>query len=154
MRRLAFAALSLAFLATACQPATTELTEEQKAAIADTVNQLHASLTDALNARDADRFFASYSDDMLWGGAYGFGTRAVVEDAVRAGMESSTDAEWDISWYDTAVKVLGPDTAVFWGSYGGGDERTHTTLVYARVDGEWKMVHAHASPAESPPEGY
>ena len=54
MRRLAVAALSLAFLA-ACQPATIELTEEQRAEIAAEVEALHAASWDAWRAADLDQ---------------------------------------------------------------------------------------------------
>ena len=59
MRRLALTVLSLAFLA-ACQPATTELTEEQKAEIAAEVNAINAGFWDAWRATDFDQGMSYY----------------------------------------------------------------------------------------------
>ena len=66
MRRLALAALSLAFLVTACQPARTELTEEQKAAIEEEVRQTVDDMGDAYSALDFDRFRSFLADDLRW----------------------------------------------------------------------------------------
>jgi SnoaL-like domain/Prokaryotic membrane lipoprotein lipid attachment site len=59
MRRTLFAALALTVLA-ACQPATTELTDGQKAEIAAEVNALHADFWDAWRAADVDRGLSYY----------------------------------------------------------------------------------------------
>ncbi len=65
--RLLFFAIPAAIVLTACQPATTELTEEHKAAIEDTIQQLNTELTVAMNARDCDSWLLSLSDDIRWG---------------------------------------------------------------------------------------
>ncbi len=65
MRRLAFAAVSLAFLATACQPATTELTEEQSAAIAEELAQefdAYAAVVRQLDQEGVMSFFQQSED--------------------------------------------------------------------------------------------
>ena len=155
MRRLVFAVLSLAFLATACQPATTELTEEQKAAIADTIRQVNNELNAAINARDVDSWLLGLSDDIRWGMTYGYGSLANIEGMLRPALAAAADTEWGMDWGEPAVRVLGPDAAVLWGTYtvrGSAGVRTHTTLVYARVDGEWKIVHGHSTDAEPLPE--
>ena len=54
MRRFVFPVLALTILV-ACQSAVTELTEEQKAAITDTVNILMAEYWDAERTADYDR---------------------------------------------------------------------------------------------------
>ena len=66
MRRLTLAALSLAFLVTACQPATTELTEEQEAAIEEEVRQTLDDMGDAGSALDFDRLRSFLADDIRW----------------------------------------------------------------------------------------
>ena len=62
MPRLALAAVSLAFLA-ACQPATTELTEEQKAEIAAEVASVMDEFLDAWREADYDRALSFFSND-------------------------------------------------------------------------------------------
>lgn len=155
MRRIVLAAFALTVLA-ACQPATTELTEEQKAAIADTIQQVNTEHAVAMNARDLDSWLSGLSDDIRWAIPYGYGSHSQIEDAVRSGLDAATDTTgWGMDWEETHVRVLGPDAAVLWGTYAArfyDDERVHTTLVYARVDGEWKVVHGHSTNAEPPPE--
>jgi uncharacterized protein (TIGR02246 family) len=155
MRRFILAAFALTLLA-ACQPATTELTEEQRAAITDTIQQVHTELGEALNARDLDSWLSGLSDDIRWAIPYGYGSHSQIENAVRSGLDAATDTtEWGMDWEETFVRVLGPDVAVLWGTYaarGTDGERVHTTLVYARVDGEWKVVHGHSTDAVPPPE--
>jgi hypothetical protein len=72
MRRLTLSVLSLAFLA-ACQPTTAELTEEQKAAITDSVTQLSAEMQSAFDNKDA-AYFDYFSD---WTTSSAAGNRSV-----------------------------------------------------------------------------
>jgi len=152
MRRFVFAAFALTVLA-ACQPVATEMTEEQKAEIAETIQQMNTELAVAMNARDLDSWLSGLSDDIRWAIPYGYGSHSQIEDAVRSAPTDTT--EWGMDWEETFVRVLGPDAAVLWGTYaarGTEGERVHTTLVYAHVDGEWKVVHGHSTDAEQPPE--
>jgi len=61
MRRLAFAVLSLAFLATACQPAGAPLSDEDVASI----RSLATSYAQAYMAKDVEAVAAVYADDAL-----------------------------------------------------------------------------------------
>jgi hypothetical protein len=56
MRHTILPALAFYIAAIACQPASTELTEEQKAAIADSVTQLSAEMQNAFDNKDAAYF--------------------------------------------------------------------------------------------------
>ena len=153
--RLLFFAIPAAIMLTACQPATTELTEEQKAAIEDTIQQLNTELTVAMNARDFDSWLLSLSDDIRWGFPYGYSSHADIEGTLRSMLDAATDTEWGLDWDETFVRVLGPDAAVLWGTYtlrGSDGAQIHATQVYARVDGEWKIVHGHSTVAAPPPE--
>ena len=155
MRSLVFAVLSLAFLVSACQPTTNELTAEQKAAIADTIRQVNSELNAAINARDLDSWLLGLSDDVRWGMTYGYGSLVNIEGLLRSESAAAADTEWGQDWGEPAVRVLGPDAAVLWGTYvvrGSAGLRVHTTLVYARVDGEWKIVHGHSTDAPPPRE--
>lgn len=155
MRRLTLAALSLAFLVTACQPATTELTEEQKAAVEEEVSQLQADLGDAWSALDFDRFRSFLADDLRWAISPGpFLTMEDLEPGLRAymsGISEITSEDEDLLF----VRVLGPDAAVAgWTSHEtvvdvdgvSSSVATTGTLVWARVDGVWKVVHGHQHP--------
>ena len=154
MRRLALAALSLPLLVTACQPATTELTEERKAAIEEEVRQTADDLGDAWNARDFDRFRSFFADDLRWGiSPWPFLTMKDIEPEMRAYL--SGISETTLEDEDSFVRVLGPDAAVYsWMSHEtvvdangvSSSVRTAGTFVWARVGGVWKVVHGHQHP--------
>ncbi len=154
MRRLALAALSLAFLVTACQPATTELTEEQKAAIEEEVRQTQDDMDDAWSALDFDRFRSFFADDLRWAiSPWPFLTMEDIEPGFRAYV--SGISETTLEDEDSFVRVLGPDAAVYgWTSHEtvvdvngvSSSVRTAGTFVWARVDGVWKVVHGHQHP--------
>jgi hypothetical protein len=61
MRRFVLTASALTVLA-ACQPATTELTEEMKAEIAAEVEQRVAEYADAIQLRDIDDMLEFWAD--------------------------------------------------------------------------------------------
>ncbi len=154
MRRLALAALSLAFLATACQPATTELTDEQKAAIEEEVRQVGDDMGEAWRALDFDRARSFLADDMDWAiPPMPFTTIEEIEPGARAYI--SGISEITLEDEDLFIRVLGPDAAVV-GSTShetvvdvngvSSSTRTALTLVWARADGVWKLVHGHQHP--------
>ena len=156
MRRLALAALSLAFLVTACQPATTELTEEQRATIEEEVRQMQDDAGDAYRALDFDRARSFLADDLRWAfSPVRFLTMEDLEPALRAYM--SGISETTLEDEDSFVRVLGPDAAVYsWTSHEtvvdvngvSSSVRTAGTFVWARVDGVWKVVHGHQHPID------
>ena len=154
MRRIVLAAFAVTVLA-ACQPPTTELTEEQRTAIADTVRQLAVSFSDAWNTLDPDTHLSFYSDDVM----YGFGGRFRDAESFREATTSFMNlfAEFDQSWDSLFVQVLGPTVAVTGGTVQWTNVRKSgesslggeaMTLVWHRVDGEWKVVHIHSSQDE------
>ena len=161
MRRLVFAVLSLTFLA-ACQPATTGLTEEQKAEIAAEVNAVVAATWDEWREYDLDGGMAGFLDspDLMFAldGALlpGFdtirGTFAAMNEGV-ASMEVTID--------ESHTVVLAPDVVSVTqsGRFAPTDTDGVTapemsfalTLVYVRHNGEWKILLGHESfPAPEP----
>ncbi len=153
MCRLPLAALSLAFLVTACQPATTELTDEQKAAIEEEVRQMQADMGDAYSALDFDRFRSFLADDLRWAFSPApFLTMEDIEPGIRAVMSGISETTSEDEMF---VRVLGPDAAVVGLTSHetvvdvngvSSSVRTAMTLVWARVDGVWKVVHGHQHP--------
>ena len=155
MRRFVLAAFALTVLA-ACQPATTELTEEQKAEIAAEVNLRSDMLWDELRQPDFDRlatfvhqtpgaFSVSNGRFTEWSPASDSITRAAL-------------AEWEdqVLWVSEArTVVLSPD--VVYTMRVGTDsvtfrsgEATPTrpwawTNLWVRRDGEWKVMYSHGS---------
>jgi len=108
MHRLALAAVSLAFLATACQPATTELSEEQKAAIADSVTQLSAEMQSAFDNEDAAYFdyFSDWTTSSAAGNRSLEASRSFVRESVWANNTQTSESG------QTRTRVLGPDAVV------------------------------------------
>jgi len=150
MRRPALAALSLGFLA-ACQPTTTELTDAQRAATADTVRRL----TDLVLAQTGDA--DAWMDLFATGPEFKYVQNGVIlsRDDLAEEMESflGACAEQSWAWDDVHVVVLGPDAAVVTAIYHGAFtdtsgqrftfDRTVVTYVYSHGDGAWKIAHAH-----------
>jgi len=100
MRRLTLSVLSLAMLA-ACQPATTELTEEQKAEIETTVKQIATENWRAWLAQEDVNQVMSVNSD--WAGTPWDGTSSPQE--LRASLlshwenwdyQQDVDIEWDV----------------------------------------------------------
>ena len=156
MRRFALAALSLAFLATACQPATTELTEEQKAEIAAEVSAINAEWWDLWRAADIDRGMSYFYDspDLVFAmeGALTHGY-ADLDAIVRTEMASVASQE--IKFIDSETTVLAPDAvciteaATFTATDTAGvttPEATFAiTTIWMRRGGEWKIHMSHES---------
>ncbi len=153
MRRLALAVVALAFLA-ACQPATTELTEEQSAAVADTVRQLADAFFDDFRAGDVDGAFAPFSSEIVWAEN---GVLAANRDSlvtVWSGFFASIQEVTSGDWGEVHVTVLGPGAAVFNASFDWagvdttgaelGGSGVWTTVWQRTVDG-WKIVQGHES---------
>ena len=152
MRRLI---LPLVLMVVACQPATMELTEEQKAEIAAEVNALQADLWDAWREMDIDRalsfgrdvpeFMFAY-EGQLW-------DYAEFEEAARsvsADVESQT-----FTITESQTTVLAPDvvciteqgTNVATDTMGetGPEVAFAITVIWVHRDGEWKIEHNHES---------
>jgi hypothetical protein len=157
MRRLALVVLSLAFLV-ACQPATTELTEEQKAEVAAELNAIKADFWDAWREWDVDRGMSYYhnSPDFIWANeGLLIGWEALNEAARAANLESQA-----IAINESRVTVLDVDAVhmVEQGTYSEtdtdgvtGPEMTFAfSALWLRSNGEWKVhaVHVSRLPAE------
>ena len=133
MRRLAFAAVSLAFLATACQPATTELTEEQKAAIADTVMRLSAESAAAWDSQDSSRFYSYFAD---WSAFPMAGCPSL--DAYRSDIASFWPrfSSWTSDQREIRTLVLGPDAVALEG------RQVAAVTDTAGTSGEWITIYS------------
>lgn len=152
MRRIAPTLLYFAVLA-GCQPVTTELTEEQEAAIAAEVIGRADEMNRVFLAGDLDTWQTFFADDVRWGSSAGFATIDQIMSLMRAGM--STVAEVTTGVDERHVRVLGPDAAVVGlrshGTYvlengESIDEQSVSVAVWARVDGTWKVVYGQHSP--------
>ena len=167
MRRFAIvpllAVLAVAVLA-ACEPATTELTEEQKAAIADELSASKDANLAAIRDLDADRLLAFYenSEDFTWT-LYGSVNRgwSTWAEHVRSAFSGMASVEsCEIS--DDYLQILASDIAVgtglitMTGTTTAGDsfliEHTYTT-VSVKWDGQWKKINISETYQPSTPEG-
>ena len=160
MRRIVLAAFALTVLA-ACQPVTTELTEEQKAEITAEVNLEMDQLWDDLVQPDWDRLaeYFHQSPDFVMGsdGMAIFGYEAV-ENAFQPLVDTWERQILTVS--DTKTLVLATDMA--YSMRVGTDamvlksgETTPTQLwamsfVWVRRDGEWRTLAGHQSHSELP----
>ncbi|MCH9023335.1 MAG: hypothetical protein IID32_11330 [Planctomycetes bacterium] len=112
MRCLVLAALSLAFLA-ACQPATTELTEERRAAIAEELTQAFDGYAAAVRQLDQDGVlsFFQQSEDLAFA-EYGAITRSwsALAELVRQRWPMYASVE-NFQWGDLHIQALAPHVA-------------------------------------------
>ena len=145
MRRLAFAAVSLAFLATACQPAATELTDEQKAAVADTVRQLSAEMQSAFDSKDATYFdyFSDWTTSSAAGNRSLEASHSFVQESIWANNTQTSESG------QTRTRVLGPDAVVVERAQvnivtdSTGETREYDVLLselWVREDTGWKAL--------------
>lgn len=155
MRLVLLAALGMTALA-ACQPATTEFTDEQKAEIAAEVDLLHNQLWDALRSPDFDRIsqFWHHTPDVIFAadGAAIFGY-ATIDSVFRPVVANWASQELVETEYHTVV--LSPDVVyTMWVgtdavTLSSGETNPATpvidTFVWTRRNGEWKVLLAHES---------
>ncbi|MBI4501253.1 MAG: nuclear transport factor 2 family protein [Gemmatimonadetes bacterium] len=153
----------LVLILTACAPkapAPQVLTEAQRTAIADTVKRLANELFEAENRLDADVFISQATDDPDFryvSSGNLFPSKDSLSKAAHARVKSLKALTYTLK--DGGVTVLSPDAATFTGAY---DEtavdstgktltfRDGWTAVYARRNGQWKIVHGHFSRAPVP----
>jgi ketosteroid isomerase-like protein len=145
----------LMLVVAACQPGTTELTEQQKAEIAAEVNTLNTEYWDAWRAADWDRGMAYYLDspDFVWvaGGAAFFGSTVLEE--YRDGFAHV--ASQTFAFRDSRTIVMAPNAAsvTALGTWAQTDTAGVTgpardiawTAIWIRRDGQWKIHLAHLS---------
>lgn len=158
MRRFVFAAFALTVLA-ACQPATTELTEEQKAEIAAEVNALQAEWDAAWVVADYDRAMSYWTQSSETGWAtrgWAFlGAEDFVEadDGARAFWRTIARAE--VTRSEARTFVLAPNVvyvmermaSIITDTAGvvAPEQSIANTYVWIFQDGEWKIHFAHGS---------
>ena len=146
MRRAALAVVSLAFLAIGCQPATIELTDEQKAEIETAVLETSTAYTQVYHAEDIDGYMNLNSDwaGSPWGCCENF-------DGLRSFVTGYWD-RWEFSNVNNGemkVTVLGPDAAVVAFTQTrvqvdtAGAERdmmSDLAFLWVREAGQWKLA--------------
>jgi len=155
MRRFVFAAFTLTVLA-ACQPTTTELTEEQKAEIAAEVGLLVPQFFDAFRDGDFDRGIEFWLDApdaaAAANGRVVHGYDNIVS-VFRPGFERVASQLFNVS--GQRIVVLAPDVvAVYTESINSqtfvdgetSPEVHHVMLgIWVKHDGEWKIHLGHES---------
>jgi len=162
MSRIALVVLSLVFLA-ACQPATTELTEEHKATIIEEVTSLNSDWLSALEAADFERAltYSHQGPDVAWGfeGEIVFGF-----DAIASAWQPFFDSieSQDFTVQELRVEVLAPTVACInqivtgtttdTAGVTGPELRYGVTTVWSLREGEWKMYFGHESLPGPEPE--
>ncbi len=153
MRRFVFAAFALIVLV-ACQPATTELTEEQKAEIAAEVDLIHGQMWDAWRDADYDRGVSYFDTDGLQfafeGAVYDYSGFDAMWRPAFASVASQT-----FTIAETQTTVLSPDVVCIMnaGTYTvTGDDGVTTpeesfafTGIWENREGEWKLILIHES---------
>jgi len=153
MRCLAVAVASVVLFA-GCQPATVELSEEQKVAVAAEIDALTDEWWDAWRTFDWDRGLAFIEDgpDTTWTGAvrtlHSVAEMREVWSAAMAGLERQ-----ELEFTNARTVVLAPD--VVWtlreGHYVIFDTADNAvaegqfceTAVWVKRNGEWKVLLGH-----------
>jgi hypothetical protein len=151
MRRLAFAVLSLTVLV-ACQPATTELTDAEKVAIADEFRQFRMDLYASNERNDVESTLNAVSEDVA---LITQGIRLSYADFATAARDAfgSLQAQ-TVNVQDMQIDVLAAGAlvntdaivTVTTDTSGNTVEQTHLhTEVWVKRDGRWVMTHGHKS---------
>jgi uncharacterized protein (TIGR02246 family) len=140
----------------ACQTATMELTDVEKAAIADEVNAVNAEFWDAWRDADFDRGMSYYYDSpdfvLAFDGAVDYG-HATVDAKFRPIFASVASQTLTVT--DSRTTVLAPDVVCIMetGTWSQTDTAGVTgpetdlalTSIWVLRDGEWKIHIAHES---------
>ncbi len=129
MRRSILPAVAFSIAAVACQPASTEFTDEQKAAIADSVTRLSAETQRAFDNKDAAYF--DYFSDWTTSSAAGNRSREAVRSFIQESIWANNTQTSEPG--QTRTRVLGPDAVVV--------ERAQVNIVTDSTgDQEWDAV--------------
>jgi uncharacterized protein (TIGR02246 family) len=160
MRLTTLTVVALA-LSGACQPTTPDLTEEQKATLADSIAAEVSGFWDAWAASDVDQGMSFVADDAT----------AVTFDGRILSGKATIDSTWRPMFDNVASQVIDFDEThitVFSSRLVCVQQRgTFTvtdmsgsvglpipfayTSVWTRRDGQWQMVAGHRSPGSSQP---
>ncbi len=108
MKKIVLPALAFCVAAIACQPASTELTDEQKAAIADSVTQLSAEMQSAFDNEDAAYF--DYVSDWTTSSVVGNRSFEAGRSFVQESIWPNNDQTVELG--ETRTVVLGSDAVV------------------------------------------
>jgi uncharacterized protein (TIGR02246 family) len=157
--------LTLVFLAfsSACEPPeATQLTLAEREAISDTIRQLADQFFADFNALDFDAAMAPFSSDLVWAEQGHMGANRDSLDVAWRGVFESIQEVTSGDWTEVHIRVLGPDAAVFNGSFDWHGTGVNSeavggpgvwTTVWVRTDQGWQIVHGHESYAMPEPEG-
>ena len=165
MRRLTLAVLSLAFLA-ACQPATTGMTEEQKAEIEQEVRGLDDDLIAFAGNAEAEGFLSLFeqSEDLTFA-MYGTvqSSWSTWDGIVKRGFARIAEAEVEnCEWSDRHYQVLAATVVVYtavvkcFGPAAAGSPTLvdHTwSAVWAYAEDRWRIVNFAETYRRAEPEG-
>lgn len=155
MRRVVFAAFALTVFA-ACQPATTELTDEMKAEIAAEVELIHAQMWDAWREVDVEKgmsyFYNSPTLTIAGEGELttGFDTLRDIVHPSHAHMASQritiTESQTTVFALNV-VSIVDKLTNVVTDTLGvtGTEAAYANSVIWVRQDGEWKIHFVHQS---------
>ena len=154
MRRMILPLMLL--IAVACQPATMELTDAEKAAIADTVRQVSAEKAAAWDSQDAERFFGYFAD---WSAFPMAGWQSL--DAYRAEIDSFWPrfSSWVSNRTEVRTMVLSRDAVVLEGRQvapvtdttgASGEWISLYTELWVRDDAGWKVIMGKFYTLEEP----
>jgi ketosteroid isomerase-like protein len=156
MPRTIVAVLASYIAIVACQPSPTELTDEQRAAIRDTVDALMVDFWDAVRHADFDRGLTFFHDApetaLAYEGRTDY-TLATLDSVYRPGYAATRSQERTIA--DSRTTVLAPDVVYVMqrGILSATDTAGTTypatpfafTVVWVRRNGEWKVLLGHQS---------
>ena len=155
MRRFVLAAFVLSVFA-ACQPATTELTEEQKAAIAAEVNALHTESMNAWEHAEFDRgmsYFRNSPEFIIANDGNLFVGYDVAYDAFQPAFDNIEGQTFRTIESHTTVLAPNVVSVMYKGTwiehYTTGEDGPETTFafntIWVRQNGDWKVNFAHQS---------
>lgn len=155
MRRFVLTAFAMTVLA-ACQPATTELTDEQKAEIVAEVTAINEVFWDAWRAADVDRAFSYYYDSAEFVFAYEgvvYYGYAEVDANFRPGMANVASMSIMITSSVTTVLAADVVSTMDAGTYAvtdtagviGPELGFAVTSIWILREGEWKIHIGHES---------
>jgi hypothetical protein len=137
MRHTILPALAFFIAAVACQPTSTELTDAQRTAIADTVRQVNADSWAAW--QESGEPYLDYVSDWSIAPVVGFASMEEYVSSIRdlwAGL-----SRWDAELGETRVLVLGRDGAVLEGTAASMvTDTSGNTQEWTTQAGDWKVL--------------
>jgi ketosteroid isomerase-like protein len=155
LRLFVVPAMAVALCTLACQPPSTELTDEQRAAIRQEIEQVWAGLVTAAEALNPDPIRAAYAENPV------VVLNGVIIEDFDARFELTRQFLGSLrilegSYQNMHMEVLAPDVVVVtrnddlaWTDTTGAEGEWHSawTGVLRRIDSQWKIIYAHESVA-------